>query len=319
MTMTINLNAIGVDRKSSGFTQVYNTPIQKDLQDLGAIGLLTYLISLPDDWTIYKTHLHKEFSRRRVESSWDILVEKGYAIDVSFFVTGKKGRMHFYRVSDESYSQESFTSLLNAVIKAVEESGQKVNLSTVETKNSFDLPEEICNVQNVQYKKDSTKRTSTNKELTNKELTNKHKPLLSIDNYQEPEKLGEELPEVQNPKPEKTNVTPEEVYTDTCNELYTTFAIGRWSKKQWNILVKKFVTETIDAERHLKIPAHKIKGYCYKALETMAENGSYKKFKNEELFTAWAEVDNGKRELTATTENQQVKHVPFYDWLEERG
>ncbi|WP_147085388.1 hypothetical protein [Pantoea sp. 3_1284] len=250
--------------------------------------------------------------------------EKGYAIDVSFYVTGKKGKMHFYRVSDEPFTQEKFSSLLEAVIKAVEENGQEVNLTTVETLNSFDLPKEIFNVQNVQYKMYSTKRTSTNKELTNKHKTNKHiKPLLSIDNYQDDIKDDEDNLEEQKEK------DPKILFTDACNEFYSTFAIGRWSKKQWDILVKAFVTETIEAGRHEKIPADKIKGYCYKALETMAENGSYKKFKNEEMFVAWAENDSKKRERVLQTmlapheenENQSEqdkKHAPFYNWLEIR-
>lgn len=323
--MKINLNAIGVEKKSADFTQIYNKPIQKELKDLAAIGLLTYIISLPDDWTIYKTQLYKTFSRRKVESAWEILVKKGYAIDVSFYVTGKKGKMHFYRVSDAAFTQEKFSSLLKTVIKAVEESGQEVNLSTIETLNSFDLPEEIFNVQNVQYKMCSTKRTSTNKELTNKHKTNKHKPLLSIDNYQDDIKSTVDISATSKEKAED----PETIFTDACNEFYSTFAIGRWSKKQWDILVKAFVSETIEAGRHKKIPSDKIKGYCYKAFETIAENGSYKKFKNEEMFVAWAENDSKRREQVLQTmlapheesENQSeqgAKRPPFYDWLEIR-
>lgn len=63
-------------RKTANYTQINNEPIQNDLKNLGAIGLLSYIISLPSDWTLYKTQLYKTFTRRTVESAWKILIEK---------------------------------------------------------------------------------------------------------------------------------------------------------------------------------------------------------------------------------------------------
>lgn len=332
--MVINLNTIGVDRKKTGFTQVYNKPIQDDLKDLGAIGLLTYLISLPDDWKIRKIQLHNTFSRRRVESAWQLLVEKGYAIDISFFVTGKKGRMYFYRVSDESYTQEDFTSLLRAVLNAVKESGQEVNLSSITTMNAFDLPKEICDVQNVQYKKYSTKRTSTNKQETKKDDTNKQETkdepkeevsedkeknetpdVLSIDNYQDLEILEDEILKVQ----ERKSKEAEQKFTDACNELYSTFAIGRWSKKQWNIIVKKFVTETIESKRYLNVPDSKISNYCRRAIEIIANNSDYKR-ESHKMLEEWAKLSSQSvgKTVEKIIEENKGNPYPFYNWLENR-
>lgn len=258
--------SIQVDRKAKGFTQIYNTPIQNDLNDLAAIGLLTYIISLPDDWKLYKTKLHQQFSRRTVESAWTKLLEKNYALDISFYVQGKKGKVNFYRVSDKAYTQDDFTYFLRNAIETYNTEGFNVNLSTVETKNSFDLPKEIYDVQNVHHKKYSTKCTSTNKEITNKEITNKHS--LTIVNKKETK---------QDVKITSTEDIKKE-FISLCNKFYTEFAPGRWSKEQWNSLIQKYVSEIIQNERYFNIPINKREAYVYQSIKNMAEkHHDYKK------------------------------------------
>ncbi|MFZ0447283.1 MAG: hypothetical protein WAM95_22150 [Bacillus sp. (in: firmicutes)] len=158
-------------KKSKDFTQIYNAPIH-DLGDLAAVGLLTYLVSLPDDWEIYKTQLHKTFTRRTVDGAWKLLVEKNYAIDFSFYVKGNKGRIHIYEISDERYLQEDFDTIVRDTVKAYNDAGLTVNVESLETNNNYDFPNELFNVQNVQYKLCSTKRTTTNTLLTNTKKTN---------------------------------------------------------------------------------------------------------------------------------------------------
>lgn len=149
---------------------------------------------------------------------------------------------------------------------------------------------------------EGSKRTTNKNDFTKNNLSN---PLLSIDNYQEAEK------------------SLERIFTDTCNEMYASFAVGRWSKKQWNVIVKKFVTETIEAGRHKSIPPHKVKGYCYKALETIALNSNDKRDKLDrfEMYAeseAKAEIETAIQHTAASTEMKKVKPVPLYNWLEER-
>ncbi|MGE7185577.1 hypothetical protein ACQKKK_16855 [Peribacillus sp. NPDC006672] len=67
-----------------------------------------------------------------------------------------------------------------------------------------------------------------------------------------------------------------ELLTNTCNEFYTQFTVGRWSKKSWNILIDKFVDDTITSGRWTSVPEDKIKGYAYKSLEKICYNSDYK-------------------------------------------
>jgi DNA-binding PadR family transcriptional regulator len=94
--------------------------------------------------------------------------------------------------------------------------------------------------------------------------------------------------------------------TNASNELYTKFSIGRYSKKQWNTLIEKFVRDTIESNRYLNVPVHKIKGYAFKSLEIITHNSDYK---HSEEFTEYQEI---MYELSNST-NQKSR---LYNWLE---
>lgn len=265
---TLNIGAINVEPKEKGFTQIYNTPIQHDLRNLNTIGLLTYILSLPADWVVRKTHLHNQFTRRTVDNAWKHLVEENYAIDISFYATGYgKGRIHLYKVSDEKYTDDDIYNYYKNVKETFAENGISINEESFETNNNVDMTGFPFDVRSVQYNGYCTNGTTT-KNLGTKELSNKYLntplPIVNKDAI----KSTEEVP----PK-EK----PEVIWTNACNEYYSTFAVGRLSKKQWNTLVKKFVTETIEAGRHKTVAPNKISSYIYVALETMALNGDMKR------------------------------------------
>jgi DNA-binding PadR family transcriptional regulator len=82
-----------------------------------------------------------------------------------------------------------------------------------------------------------------------------------------------------------------------CNEHYAEFSVGRWSKKQWNALVNKFVDEIIEEDREIQYP----KAYIIESLQTMA----YK-----------YDLRHGRIEHRLPS-NPNAK-VPFYNWLDER-
>ncbi|MDT9027875.1 hypothetical protein [Rossellomorea yichunensis] len=99
--------------------------------------------------------------------------------------------------------------------------------------------------------------------------------------------------------------------TDACNEFYTTFSVGRYSKKQWNILIEKFVSDTIENQRYLKVPEHKIKGFAYKCIERIANNSDYK---HSEEYAEYMEV---MKELsTIKPKDPTNSKLPFYNWLD---
>jgi hypothetical protein len=294
------MNNIIKRRKTANYTQINNLPIQQDLKDLSAIGLLTYIMSLPEDWVLYKTQLYNTFTRRTVEGAWKILVQKNYAIGFTCYISGKKGKLYFYNVSDIPFTQNDFDTFVKEVIEELTGEGKTVTNPEPIKDSPFTIPEKIFTVQNVQYKLYSTNCTSTKEIETKETKTNKQDILLSIDNYQE----NEETKTLSDDKEEFRKK-----FTEICNDFYAVFSAGRWTKKQWNTLIKKFVSETIDSGRYKKIPVHKMKGYAFKALERIADHSDYK---NSEEFAEYQEV---MRELHSL--GGSISSSNLYNWLED--
>lgn len=75
--------AIVKSKHASNFTVIPNNLFKQNLS-MEAIGLLTYLLSLPSDWVIYKTTLHKYFSvgPDKLDRVFKELQENGYIISV---------------------------------------------------------------------------------------------------------------------------------------------------------------------------------------------------------------------------------------------
>lgn len=99
--------------------------------------------------------------------------------------------------------------------------------------------------------------------------------------------------------------------TERCNDLYNQFAAGRWTKQQWNIIVEKLVSDTIDSNRYLDVPIDKITGYTFKCFERIAYNSDYKSSN---------EFDDYKKvmiELTSENHSKQDFSGVLYNWLEE--
>lgn len=243
-------------RKTSNYTQINNLPIQNDIENLAAVGLLTYIMSLPEDWLLYKTQLYNKFTRRTVEGAWKILIEKKYAIGFKCYLQGgAKGIIYFYNVSDIPFTQEDYDNFIIDINAALKENGKSIVKPEPIKDSTFEIPQEIFTVQNVQDKNNSIERTPT-KEIKKKETsTNKHSLT------------------VVNNKPSKTT---DKTITDICNEFYSEFSPGRWNKKQWNTLIKKFVNEFIANKKHLTVQPDMIKGYIYKVLVNMSEHHDYK-------------------------------------------
>jgi len=103
-----------------------------------------------------------------------------------------------------------------------------------------------------------------------------------------------------------------EVLTESCNEFFAKFAVGRWNKDQWNTLISKFVDDTIVSKRYLDIPREKIRGYAYKSLKTIADNSDYK---HSEEF---AEYQEAMIELAAKNPAINEFSDGFYNWLVEK-
>jgi DNA-binding PadR family transcriptional regulator len=136
------------------------------------------------------------------------------------------------------------------------------------------------------------KTRTNNKHINNKQNNNKQE--LSIDNYKETSIYS--VDEFKR------------VFTEVCNSFYNVFATGRWSKKQWNTLINKFVAETIEKGIYKNIPVDKLKGFAFKSIENMAEHADYKK---SDDFKEVKDI-NSSPVTEPTSDNPR-----FYNWLEE--
>jgi len=68
-------------KRRNTYTKIDNE-IFKNVDDLVAVGLLAYLLSLPDDWIVYKITLYPKFKQGRgaVDKAFKILKELGYLV-----------------------------------------------------------------------------------------------------------------------------------------------------------------------------------------------------------------------------------------------
>ncbi|PYE88087.1 hypothetical protein [Bacillus sp. 196mf] len=111
-------------RHTYQYAQIHNKPLQSDLKDLRAIGLLSHLMSLPNDWVIYKTQLHKKFSRKNIDAAWKELANKSYIIGFNCYVNGKK--QSFYNVSDIPFNESEYIQFVEETINELLESGVSI-------------------------------------------------------------------------------------------------------------------------------------------------------------------------------------------------
>jgi hypothetical protein len=69
-----------IRNKTANFTVVDNDAFKRNDLSLGAKGLLIFLLTLPDDWQIYKSSLHNHFTngKHAISTAFDELKNMGY-------------------------------------------------------------------------------------------------------------------------------------------------------------------------------------------------------------------------------------------------
>jgi hypothetical protein len=74
------MSIVRVAKKDQPFTMIANTTLQDTTISLDAKGVLVWLISKPEDWTVYKKHLQKTFGigRERMDRIFDELEQARY-------------------------------------------------------------------------------------------------------------------------------------------------------------------------------------------------------------------------------------------------
>ena len=88
----MNTGQICKSKSTSRYTTIPNELIQNKNLSAKAKGIIVYLLSLPDNWVVYKTELHNNFTdgKDSIRSGFDELVEAGYIVTVD--VRDENGR-----------------------------------------------------------------------------------------------------------------------------------------------------------------------------------------------------------------------------------
>lgn len=243
------------------------------------------------------------------------LEEAGYIETRNMGVPQKR---HFHitnKIVKELFSSYDKRGELNAPSNP----GSSPSSSTpnLDQRESLDLPkgdENTCRkVEYIKNKKEKDKNIKDKSNCNNfkepsledKEQALKQKPPEFITSEQE-----------QTATAKNTNYVPEDEFrillTDECNNFYAQLAVGRWNKKQWNILIEKFVNDTISSGRYLSVPRNKIGGFAFKCLERIVDNSDYKR---SDGFTEYQDV---MKEIAVGKSTPSNLPSGFYNWLEER-
>lgn len=156
-------------RKTSKYLQLHNYPVQEDLDDLISIGLLTYIMSLPSDWTLYKTQLYSKFKRSQVDRGWRELAQKGYLVGCIVYVG--KTKTYFYNVSDIVFTQDEYDDFVEEVLQNLEYPPKTVKIMP---DNLYQITTaRIEQYLQLQYNFNSRKSSVENSQLQIKDQTNK--------------------------------------------------------------------------------------------------------------------------------------------------
>lgn len=80
MTENTLVGQVVRNRRRKNFTMIQNAMAQDDQLSWNARGIMTYLLSLPDDWVIYKTEIikHGDIGRDKFNKVWNELQSFGY-------------------------------------------------------------------------------------------------------------------------------------------------------------------------------------------------------------------------------------------------
>lgn len=215
-------------KKRDQFFIMSNHATQQNLTSLNAIGLLAYIKSLPEDWTLYKTFLQKKFTRRTVDSAWSELVEKNYIAGFSCYVDRKK--RYYYLANDEPLLQADYEEFIAETLEEIKEEGytakniqaiKDCNFSVVRFVQHSQKPVKSTDVRSVQHLEYSTTSTAPNVQVqinTNKEI--------------EQININKEI-----------DVNNTDLYKDVINTLFLRSVDGLFTIKEINFFTDKILEE----------------------------------------------------------------------------
>lgn len=100
--------------RPDNYTTVSNVPIRQ-FKSVVAIGMLTYLCSHKDGFTITKTFLQNRFGRAAAVNSLNYLEEQGYLLSFKIRTGPKNG--HIYYVSDVKFDEATVRMLARRIMQ----------------------------------------------------------------------------------------------------------------------------------------------------------------------------------------------------------
>lgn len=129
--------AQSIKRKRSGdnFTIISNDFLRDENLSLKAKGLLSYIMSLPDDWKIYFEELtdHSTDGERSTRAAWKELETQGYARTTKILDEKKNFKEWVKEVSDFKITDCGFADVRNADVQFADVQNVKL-LKTNNTK-----------------------------------------------------------------------------------------------------------------------------------------------------------------------------------------
>lgn len=155
-------------RKTAQYSSLHNGLLQDKRLSYSARGLASYLLSLPEDWTIVKEQLynHSEKDGRKVVDRCFIeLLQYGYMI-AGYGYGLKEGSRSKRPVKQYEYIISDIPFAADEIDEFYLELSQKWKSVGINPCNYSDL----STVQKVQYKKNSTKSTPTKKDFKKNDL-----------------------------------------------------------------------------------------------------------------------------------------------------
>jgi len=155
-------------RKTSQYSSLHNGLLQDKRLSYSARGLASYLLSLPEDWTIVKEQLYnhsEKDGRKVVDRCFLELLQYGYMI-AGYGYGLKEGSRSKRPVKQYEYIISDIPFAADEIDEFYLELSQKWKSVGINPCNYSDL----SNVQKVQYKKNSTQSTPTKKDFKKKDL-----------------------------------------------------------------------------------------------------------------------------------------------------
>lgn len=255
-----------------------NNTVQNDLESLGAIGLLAYIVSLPPDFTLYKTFLFEKFKRAAVTHAWNELVAKKYICGFIAYINRRK--TYFYLASDQPLGKDEYYDFLETTCSEQLELGSTPKSIKEMPENAYTISTDEIEqypVLSLLLNDNSTETTVVKQQL--KRNINK----VNINKVNNKSFV--------NKKPYKFS---DENFIEQCkniiDELYPKYAPGLYSKQEWTTVTNKLVFEM----QKNKVVCSDLQAYLEGSIKTICRRRERKLGINEPVYDGkiWNWLEN---------------------------